>query len=435
MHDVLGHGPEGPSRQRRWLLPIGVVAAIVAVAFVATRPDGPARPGAAAPEATSTSAPTSPAGSSPAVVTPTDLQPWPSAAGACGSDASLPLLSVAPLRASTGLTVLVGGAWLRLVDVDTGAVRLLIAGGAGRGGEVIELAASSAGLHAVRVRCEDLMAPAGTALTLDPRRLTLTAALPGRIDALLSGPDAVWGFTYPDLAGEAMVLHPLDGGSAVTLPVGFVAAVATGQDLLGSIIRNGEQPPDGGFDIAAVSRADPADVRRLGRGHVLAATDRFALTYRDCDPARTCALTRTRTRAGATARTFPLPAGRALTSEVVLGANGRYAAFQLSRPDPDPRYRTGHPGGPSDLAVQDLRTGTLSVVPGVELAPKAVAGLAFSRDGRWLLIALNEGRRARLLVWRPGLDRPMESPARLPGRILYNVPVLDVTDLIIGAVP
>jgi len=87
------------------------------------------------------------------------------------------------------------------------------------------------------------------------------------------------------------------------------------------------------------------------------------------------------------------------------------------------------------VAVQDLRTGTLSLVPGVELAPKAAVGLVFSRDGRWLLITLNEGRSARLLVWRPGLDRPMESPARLPGRILYNVPLLDVTDRVIGAVP
>jgi len=408
------------------LLPAGVAAAIAVVAFAVARPDPTPPPEGAAPEATST--PTAPARSAPASVTPSDLQPWPSAAGACGSDASLPLLSVGPLRAHTGLTVLVGGAGLRLVDVDTGDVRLLITAGAGRGGQVTELAASQAGLHAVRMRCADLMAPAGTVLSLNPRRLTPSTALPGRIDALLSGPDSVWAFSYPtDLGSEPMVLRPVDGGRPVTLPIGFEAAVATDQSFLGSLIRDGEQPADGGFDIAAVSRADPSDIRRLGRGYVLAVTDRFALTYRDCDPASTCALMWTRTRVGAAARSFPLPAGRALASEVVLSANGQYAAFQLSRPDPDPRYDPGHPGGPSDLAVQDLRTGTLSLVPGVELAPKSTAGLAFSRDGRWLVIALNEGRRARLLVWRPGLDRPMESPARLSGGILYNVPVLDVT--------
>lgn len=435
MGDVLAHGPDRPSRRRRWVIPAGVVAAVAAVAFVVTRPDSAPPPSSAAPDGPQTSAPTASPRSSPSA-TPTDLQPWPSAAGACGSDASLPLLSVAPLRATTGLTVLVGGAGLRLVDVDTGAVRLLIAGGTGRGGQVTELAASPARVHAVRVRCEELMAPAGTVLTLNPRRLTVTTALAGRVDALLSGPDTAWGFTYPtDPAIEPMVLRPLDGAMPVSLPAGFEAAAATRQDFLGSVIRNGEQPADGGFDIAAVSRADPTDLRRIGRGYVVAATDRFGLTYRDCEPASTCALIWTRTRVGAAARTFPLPAGRALTSEVVLSANGRYAAFQLSRPDPDPRYDPGHPGGPSDLAVQDLRTGTLSVVPGVELAPKAAAGLAFSRDGRWLLIALNEGRRARLLVWRPGLDRPMESPARLPGRILYNVPVLDVSALTTATVP
>jgi hypothetical protein len=61
------------------------------------------------------------------------------------------------------------------------------------------------------------------------------------------------------------------------------------------------------------------------------------------------------------------------------------------------------------------------------LYSSAVYDVAFSRDGRWLVIALNEGRSTRLVLWRRGLNRAYESPARLPGAVLYNVPVLDVT--------
>ena len=119
-----------------------------------------------------------------------------------------------------------------------------------------------------------------------------------------------------------------------------------------------------------------------------------------------------------------MPPGRYPSSGATISDGGRYLAFQLARPGPDPRFEMGHPGGPSDIAVLDLGSGHLTVVPGVELAPKSSAGLAFSAGGEWLVITLNEGSRTRLLVWRPGLDRARESPASLPGKVLYNVPVL-----------
>jgi hypothetical protein len=99
-------------------------------------------------------------------------------------------------------------------------------------------------------------------------------------------------------------------------------------------------------------------------------------------------------------------------------------AFQLSRAGPDSRFAAYHPFGPSDIVVLDLSTGRLSVVPGVELAPKTQAGLAFDPASRWLVVALDEGRRAGLLLWRPGLAQALRSPTRLPGSVLYGVPVL-----------
>ena len=196
----------------------------------------------------------------------------------------------------------------------------------------------------------------------------------------------------------------------MSLPVGFDVVGATREDFVGSVPRHGTVPAEGSFQSAAAPLGDPDRVRRLGPGFAPAVAGTAVLSARRCEPTEHCELIWTDTLTEEPPRTIPVPAGRAVTSRLVLDDSGRYAAFQLARPDPDPRYDPGHPGGPSDLAVLDLGTGRLSVVPGVELAPKASAGLALSRDGRWLLIGLNEGRRARLLVWRPGMGRPMLSP-------------------------
>ena len=404
-------------------MPAAAVAVAAAVAFAVTRPDPATPPDSGAGPTTSPAV--SATTSAPPDLVPADLRPWPTAAGACGNEAYLPLLAVRPLRVRTGLTVLLGGAGLRLVDVDTGATRPVVPPGGAGGGQVVELAGPTEGpAAAVRVTCRDMMSPAGTVLTIDPTGLTVETAVARRVDALVAGPDAAWAFRYPtEPSGRRIVLRPVDGGDPMRLPAGFDVTAATRQDFVGSVVRVGTAPADGETEVAAVSREDPAALRRLGRGYVMAAAGGTVLTGR-CQPNETCELSWI--EAG-DSRAFPLPAGRFITSRVVLDEDGRYAAFQLARPAPDPRFDPGHPGGPSDLAVLDLRTRRLSVVPGIELAPKASVGVAFSRDGRWLLIALNEGRRARLLVWRPGMDRPMVSPARLPGRVLYTVPVLDVT--------
>lgn len=429
MADVIGHGPDGPSRRRRWVRPVGAVVVVAAVATGVAHRDVTdlLRASPSGPEAPPTPAATSPSHrvSGPAP----DVRPWPTAGAACGSTASLPLLSASWLRrATTGIKVLVGGDGLRLVDVDTGAVRRLTEPPQARGGPVTELVAAPEGAAALRVRCDTLStSAAGTVLSVDVARRTVGAPLRRRVDALLPGPDATWAFSYrQDSTVKPVELRPVDGGPSVTLPSGFDPAEVTRRDFIGNVRRDGQQFSDEGYPIAAVSRDDPADIRPLGgRGYVAAATDRFVLTQTTCEARTDCLLTRI--GVDGALRRYPLPTGRTPTSEFVLSADGRYAAFQLSRPEPDPRYATGHPGGPSDLAVQDLVTGVLTVVPGVELAPKTSAGLAFGPDGRWLVIALNEGRRARLLVWRHGMNRPMQSPARLPGRVLYDVPILDVT--------
>jgi hypothetical protein len=56
--------------------------------------------------------------------------------------------------------------------------------------------------------------------------------------------------------------------------------------------------------------------------------------------------------------------------------------------------------------ILHLHTGSLDIVPGLELPPLTRAGLAFDATGRWLLTTVSEGRRGQLLTWRQGMPGP-----------------------------
>jgi hypothetical protein len=76
------------------------------------------------------------------------------------------------------------------------------------------------------------------------------------------------------------------------------------------------------------------------------------------------------------------------------------------------------------VAVLHLDTGALERVAGLILPPTDLPGLAFSARGDWLVIALNEGRGAELVLWRPGLARPLRPGIRIPDLVLQTPPVL-----------
>ncbi len=433
MGDVLEHGREPRDPQRRWVSAVVVAVVAIALVYAGVRASGSGTPAAAPgasspPTAASTSSP--PGQASGSAQPAADATPWPSADGACGNTALLPQLSTRPLDERTGMTVLVGGAGLRLVDVDSGAVLPLTGRDSrrDRGLQVVDLTRSTKGTFALRQTCDVSESPTGTVIAVDPGAASTSRALPGRFDGLFSAPDATWAYIYPrDPVADVMQVRRVPGGALVDLPTGFGPIMATLHDYVGSLTQGDGQPRGGGLPLAAVARAGAGAgaVRPLGQGWLVGATDAFLLTSRDCEEAAPCELVRRVVDGGV--RHYPLPANRFLMSGAVLSDDGRYASFLLSDTNPDKQYLVQHPGGPSRVAVLDLHSGDLAIVPGVELAPKSFAGLTFSRDGQWLAVALNEGRQARLLVWRPGLDRARESPARLPGRVLYSVPVLDVT--------
>jgi hypothetical protein len=418
--DTLEQGPRRPVP--RWAAPVVTVLVVLAAAYAVTKADG-GFSGSADP-AGGQSAPSATESETASPEPLPNAKPWPTADGACSNTVNLPLTKVEPLTEPTGLRVLVGGDGLRVVDVDTGRTRRLPGAGQDDDKQVTSLSANGNGVSALRVDCGgNQLFSTGVVFAVDPqssaRRLDVM-----RVDAVLNGPDTSWGYNYAIDPGDPVVLRPVDGGDPLTMPIGFIPDAATRTDFVGSLNTQAsdtfQQPPV----LAAMSRST-GQIRRLTRGYLVAVSDAALVTRSSCDENQQCVLTRT--SPDKSTRRYPLPRGRVPSSMGHLSAGGQHVAFMLTRREADPRYVLGHPGAPSDIAVLDLTTGALEIVPGVMVAPKSAVGLDYSADGRWLLIALNEGGRARLLVWRSGLARPQESPADLPGRQLYEVPVLDVT--------
>lgn len=344
-------------------------------------------------------------------------RPWPEVAGACGNDVARPQVSTERLRARTGLRVLVGGAGLRVVDLDSGRVRR-VRGADVRRRQVTALAADGRRTHAIANVCSTT-SPSGAVVRVDGLVARGLGAL--QADALLAGAGESWGLRYGNSPDRGTGLRPLGGGLATSLPKAFEPFAATSRYFVGALYGGliaGDLP-----QLAVVARSAPRRLRTFGRGTPLAAVPGAIVFSRGCGVSGPCELRRTPLDGGAS-RPLATLAGRSPASEATVSADGRSLAFLGARSRPDPRLRFDHPGGPSDVVVLDAVTGRTTVLPGVEVAPKSFVGLAFSADGRWLVVSLNDGSRTRLLVWRRGWDRPRESAARLPGRVEYGAPVL-----------
>jgi hypothetical protein len=69
---------------------------------------------------------------------------------------------------------------------------------------------------------------------------------------------------------------------------------------------------------------------------------------------------------------------------------------------------------PGRVGVLDLRTGAVATVPDLRTAPDLGAHLAWSADGRWLVIGLPWPDRQAIALWRPGASLRV-LPTVLPG--------------------
>jgi hypothetical protein len=393
--EVLAYGPRRP--RRLWVAAL-VVAAVALGVLIAVRtwPHS-------APHGKTVAAPTSSPPPSARTTQPPQPGPpvWPTAPAACGGDAQLPIVSSAAVTAPTGLRLLVGGSPLRTVDFDSG--RAAEVTGLIRGTFVTELDTASPG-YAVTNACDPSVPSRVARLTSDVHIGAQRGIGPVAEFVALDGP-RVWAFTSPDAAHPHGTVR-LDGGRPVRLPSGLFPEAITDGVVVGA------RPPSAGNGPGSIQLVDAANGRvrqQLGPGQVVAVGGGTVVWSQGCylSISRPCPVHRRSVDGGSTA-TFRLPRSPGFTYGVV-SADGRRLAFTLTRPRREHRYRVDHPMPPSDVAILDFGTGALHVVPGVELAPKDPPGLAFTPDGRWLVLALNAGTKTRLLAWRPGLARPLET--------------------------
>jgi len=287
------------------------------------------------------------------------------------------------------------------------------------GWQVTTLVAGPGAAYAFDVPCVDSTASvrvyriaAGAA-----HRLRITA------DALLGGPHQAWAVTY---RAHSTVLAPLNGSRRLTVKTRTQPVAGTAAGLVVTAFHAGR--PD---TVELLNSRTGALLRRLAEGSSLGATGHVLLvSLHDCGAAparRACTLEELNLTTGRPTATVELPAGRALVSGDVAGPvfspDGTLAAFQLARAGSDPRFAAASRALPSDVAVLNLRTGRLDIVPGLELPPLTWAGLAFDATGSWLLATVSEGGYGELLAWRPGMPGPA-LVSSLPGPLVGPPPLL-----------
>lgn len=330
---------------------------------------------------------------------------WPQQRGACGDDVELPIVSSTQRDRNTGITAIVGGSTVSVVDFDGGRSSALPGAELSRGGYATDVAAES-GTFAVAHNCAATDPPPTSRLIrVDAAGHHSSELLPGSVSTIFVDRGRVWGIGFPSISHPYGSLLSLDVLRRVRLPSGFAPAAVTDGVAVGTLIAT----PRGAGDIVLVQPDSGRVLADLGQGQLLAAGHGVVVWTVGCwiDSKQPC-LAHQRTISGGATSTYRLPRPIGFARGRV-SPDGRSVAFTLERGSQDPRYLLGYPVPPADVAVLHLDSAALDIVPGVELPAKPAPGLAFSSDGRWLVIAVSAGARTRLLAWRPGLAHPLET--------------------------
>jgi hypothetical protein len=381
------------------LLAVLAVAALIAIRVWPRSP----HPSAAVPRGTT---------SVPSVVSPptpetTRTAPQRSTGpGACDLAIELPIVSSTAPNEHTGITVLLGGNRLSIVDFDSGQVAAIPRVSLGANEFVVDLVAT-APAYALTSEC---MSGRSRLLRIGADANVSTVTFSEFIDAVLADGARAWGVLSSKNDHASASVTPLDGSGQVRLPAGLFPDAMTGGVLVGNVAT---ALPSTGSLLLVDARTGRVRAN-LGPGWPIAAGGGLVLWTRGCDAVsdKPCTVHRTSVtgRPPATYR-LPRPA-----FEGVVSPDRRMIALTLERSGQgpryehqDPRYEPGHPIPPSDVAVLRLDTGRLEIVPGIEVPAKTSPALAFSADSRWLVIGLDAGPATRLLAWRSGLARPYES--------------------------
>ena len=303
--------------------------------------------------------------------------------------------------AATGLRLLVGGAALQQVDFDTGRIVRLHPQPAVSPNEWFDSFERGSGtLYATAstLPCEientRVIAVHGT-------HTSLVSLAPS--SGVIADESRAWALRDPP-----HVLSPLAGGRTVALPPGFVPVAATRGLVVGNLVS--AMDPD---EIIAVdTRSGQLKAISGAIGSILAVGDGRVYWTSRCATDAPCRLLSAAARGGSERR-FRLPAPPA-GSPGRISPDGRHLALVVDH-RADGRPRSPALGG--DVALVDLRSGRLQVVPGLALSTARPAELRL-RAGRLAgrRLRARRGRAAGRLACRVGPSGALAVPRHQPGR-------------------
>jgi hypothetical protein len=352
--------------------------------------------------------------------------PWPTARGACDAEVRLPILSdVRDLKEPTGLELLTGSD-PRPLDVDKATVGRALFDLA-PGEFVSQLAIDAAGTVALISDCHGYPPVRLVRRSADGYQRSFAPALPGyQLGSLIAGGDRTWlALTRTDSDADvatdrAVLLQSTDGArDRIKLPAGFSPMAGSGDMIVGNWSDN-LNSAYGPIQLYSVSRR--GIVAQLGGTSPQYAVGSGFVVWTAGTCTGSCPVHRYRIATGQ--QTTVTVAGIPAMSWQTISPDGsKIAGVSYGNPD-DPRFDTDHPGGPTRLAVMDLHSGTVTTLPGLEMAPKSSASLAFSPDGRWLVVAVNTGSGTTVLLYDQRLDGPLDPGVGVSGPTLWNAPLV-----------
>jgi hypothetical protein len=410
--DVIDGGSRGSALPRWAWVVAGVLALAALIIVVATR-NGPHHSVSARPKSSplapqsNASTPSDPGNTQLATASAAE---WPTAAGACGSNALLPQRSLALHYGNVDGTVLVGGASLQTVTLGQPSTSPVRGGPGGNGMFVDTLVAAPDAAYAQVAACGATTGGTGTLYRIEAGVARPLAASGDQW--LVGGAHHGWAVRYPlrVTASDGVptnpgpTLTPLDGGRTITLATNAYLFADTTAGMVVGVDDpvNPEAPPS----VEVVDVGTAKAVRTWVGGSLKAAQGRSLIVQTgSCGatptPPGPCSLQRLDLITGQETGDYPLPAGRSPVSTAIFSPNGKVIAFQLARSGHDARFATDFP--PSDIAILHLDTGRLSIVPNLEFAPKTGVGLAFDATGASVLATVNDGDHGELLIWQEGM--------------------------------
>lgn len=390
--DLLDTGRRLP----RWLRTAAAGLVVVVLGYLAVRQlqsNAGKHQTAAAPSTSLSAGTTAPPARPPGGGTRTSPQPE------CG-----PRLGPVRVRAATGgrpthLRLLVGGSALQRVDFDTGySVRLHGLPQIGPDEWFGSLARAAGTSYAMTstLPCEVV----NTAV-FAVRGNRTSLASPGSSFVVVSDESRAWAVRDPP-----HVLSPLAGGHQVRMPAGFVPVAATRGQIVGNLVS--AMDPE---EIIAVDATTGHQHGTAGAsGAVIAARAGRVYWAGGCGTGTPPCVLDSATVGGGSPRVYPL-AVKPVTTPGLVSPDGRKLALVVtsaatrSQPHRDLAAR---------LAVLDVRTGRLHIVPGISVSAADQPSFTFARRG-WLVIGYEHGGVEGLAAWRPGLRRPVRSPFRGAG--------------------